>query len=868
MKKYLKIFLLLIGTCSYSQSTIKGTVTDEKNNPLPQVNVVVAGTNYGTTTDFDGKYEITAKLSGEQKVKVMYIGFFPQTKTVNFSGDATVNFTLKESIESLDEVVLTATSVKRSQKETPVSITSFSAKDLTKLNTSSQANILRSVPGITTENGGGEVASNVFVRGLPSGGQFQFNPLQIDGMPVLSTFGLNSSAHDVYFRTDIGMKSLEFIRGGSSVLYGAGSVAGIINYTSETGSVTPKNILKTEVGTNSRYKADFLSSGQLGGKDSNLFYAVTGFYRYDEGPIKTGLPTEGYQIRANVKKVTDKSTITFSGQVIDDKVQFFLPYPLQGGSRTRPIGNDGKEILTLQTAAVSDISYATPNGMFTSNIKDGVATKGGYFMTNFVHNFSDNFSIDAKIRKSQYQNQFNFFTDGSGVTGAKAVETQDQFKATRGITSGNFTTINGAALPASALLFENRIVDRVRPLDELVSEIKIINKMGIHTVTAGTFMSRSSAGDLNITTSYLSEYSNRPRLVNLSGYTVNGVTNTATGYSNKNISSNKLAFFLTDQIKLEKWNFDIGFRHETASGTIENEKSKEYNLATTQYATGIVGIDKVIWGTGAYQRAHVSTSDYAISLAALYKISTSTSVYGNFSKGYFFPELRSVKFDALGNPNTYSPEKIIQAEAGLKYGKGDFSGTVALYSANLSDRRNVQFINDPNNSGGFIEKVDLQDTKSYGIESTWNWRFIPGFAFNGTFTYQKHELTKSENNPTYVGNKLARQPNVMTKLGLSYDKSNFDANLDYNYAGDKFTNDANTIKLQGFGIVDLSLGYTFNVGSDNETLRVGAQSFNLFNSAGITEGSPRLGDNQTDEQFFVGRPIIPRTALMNLTFTF
>ncbi len=136
----------------------------------------------------------------------------------------------------------------------------------------------------------------------------------------------------------------------------------------------------------------------------------------------------------------------------------------------------------------------------------------------------------------------------------------------------------------------------------------------------------------------------------------------------------------------------------------------------------------------------------------------------------------------------------------------------------MSDRRNIQFINDPNNSGGFIEKVDLQDTKSYGIESTWNWRFIAGFAFNGTFTYQKHELTKSENNPTYVGNKLARQPNVMTKLGLSYDKSNFDANLDYNYAGDKFTNDSNTIKLEGFGIVDLSVGYTFNVGSDNETL--------------------------------------------------
>lgn len=865
MKSYIKVFLLLIGTYSYSQTTVKGTVTDQQNNPVPMANVVVVGSSVGATTDMEGNYSISTKLVGDQKVKIAYVGFFPQTKSVKFSGNVTLNFILKESVESLDEIVITATSVKRSQKETPTSVTSISAKEMTKINTSSQANILRSVPGITTENGGGEVASNVFVRGLPSGGQFQFNPLQIDGMPVLSTFGLNSSAHDVYFRTDIGVKGLEFIRGGSSVLYGAGSVAGIINYTSITGTATPKNILKLEVGTNSRYKADFLTAGQLGGKDSDLFYAVTGFYRYDQGPVKTGLPTEGYQIRGNVKKVTKKGAITFSGQVIDDKVQFFLPYPLQGGSRERPIGNNGKEILTLQTAA-ADISYATPNGIFTSNIKDGVATKGGYFMTQFEHEFNDDFKIDAKIRKSNYQHQFNFFTDGSGLnpTNFKVVETQQQYKDARGLTTGNFQYLNGTPLAANALLFENRIIDRVRPLDELVSEVKLIHKLGNHTVTAGTFMSRSSAGDLNITTSYLSEYSNRPELINLTGYTKNGVTNTGTGYSNKNITSDKLAFFLTDQIKLDNWNFDIGFRHERASGTVENEKTATFTSGTT----GLANIDQVVWGTGAYQRANVSTDDYAISLAALYKVNDAISVYGNFSKGYFFPELRSIKFDALDNPSTYSPEKIIQGEAGIKYGRGSLSGTVALYSANLYDRRNIQFINNPDNSGGFIEKVDLQDTQSYGIESTWNWRFATGFSFNGTLTYQKHELTKSENNPTYVGNKLARQPNIMTKLGLGYDKSNFDANIDYNYAGDKYTNDSNTIKLQGFGIVDLSLGYTFNIGTDNETLRLGAQSFNLFNSTGITEGSPRLGDNQTDEAYFVGRPILPRTALMSLTFNF
>ena len=62
-----------------------------------------------------------------------------------------------------------------------------------------------------------------------------------------------------------------------------------------------------------------------------------------------------------------------------------------------------------------------------SPIEDGVVTKGGYFLTNFKHNFSDDLKLDAKLRYSRYQHQFNLFLDGSGVTGAKAVETQQEY---------------------------------------------------------------------------------------------------------------------------------------------------------------------------------------------------------------------------------------------------------------------------------------------------------------------------------------------------------------------------------------------------------------------------------------------------------
>ncbi|WP_418512432.1 TonB-dependent receptor [Corallibacter sp.] len=848
---------------SFSQTEIKGTIIDEAGVPVTGANVLIKGSASGTTTDFDGNFSFTTNLEGEQVLQVSFIGYETYEQSVNLQGTLVeINAVLAEGGNTLDEVLLTATSTTRSQKETPLSITSINSKQLAKLNTSSQADVLRSVPGITVEGGGGEVASNIFVRGLPSGGQYQFNPLQIDGMPVLSTFGLNSSAHDVYFRNDLGMKSMEFVRGGSSILYGVGSVAGIINYTSVTGSPVTKSTIRTEVASNSRYKADFVTSGPLGGEDSNTFYALSGFYRYDEGPIKTGLATEGFQLRGNIKHLTKKGSITFSGQYIDDNVQFYLPFPLEGGSRERPKGNDGQTIYTLQTADAANLSYMTPDGMYNSPIEDGVLTKGGYFLTNFKHDFSETFKMDAKLRYSRYQHQFNLFLDGSGVSGAKVVENQQEYLAARNLTTGNFTYLNGQPLAANALLYENRILDRDRPLEELMADIKFTKKVGVHNVTFGSFLSRSSAGDFNVITSYLSEYNNTPRLVNVSGYTVNGITNRGVSYTNRNISSNKVAVFLTDEIKLDRWNFDIGVRYERASGDIEVEGTDSYSVDNT----GIANLDNVVWGNGSYTRGHVSADDFAVALAGLYKVNENLSVYGNFSRGYFFPELRGTKFDANGNPSSYDTEKILQGELGLKYGTPKFSGTLALYAVGLKDRRSITFVNTAN--GGTTEDVDTQDTSTMGAEATWNWRFVKNFNFGGSVTYQDHEITKSESDPTIEGNELRRQPKFLSTFNLGYDNNKFDGILTYNYTGDKYSNDTNTIKLDGYGLVNFNLGYTFPIGEDSETLRLGAQVFNLLNSEGITEGSPRLGNNQTEEEYFVGRPVLPTRVFFSATFNF
>ncbi|MDU0354317.1 TonB-dependent receptor plug domain-containing protein [Paraglaciecola aquimarina] len=293
----------------------------------------------------------------------------------------------EQAEEYVEQIIVTGSSVARTEANTPAKTTLIDKENIANTGFSSQADILMSVPGIKVEGGGGEVATNAFVRGLPSGGQFQFTPLNYDGMPAFQS-GMTSSAQDVFYRPDIGIERVEYVGGGVSNLFGPGSVAGIINYISRTGGDDPESTVQVEVAEGGRIRTDFFNSGALSG-DENLYYAISGFYRYDDGPLDTGLPTKGYQLRGNIRKEFDDGHITFHGQLINDKVQFFLPLPLDGDNRERLTGNDGETVYVAQTVAASELRYPSANGMYESPIRDGVATEGGSFGIDFEKELSD-----------------------------------------------------------------------------------------------------------------------------------------------------------------------------------------------------------------------------------------------------------------------------------------------------------------------------------------------------------------------------------------------------------------------------------------------------------------------------------------------
>ncbi|UZR96843.1 SusC/RagA family TonB-linked outer membrane protein [Chondrinema litorale] len=85
------------------QIKISGTVTSaEDGEPLPGVNVLIKGTQSGTTTNFDGKYSLEAP-SGSVLL-FSYIGFIPQEFTLG--GESTINVALNVDTDQLEEVVV------------------------------------------------------------------------------------------------------------------------------------------------------------------------------------------------------------------------------------------------------------------------------------------------------------------------------------------------------------------------------------------------------------------------------------------------------------------------------------------------------------------------------------------------------------------------------------------------------------------------------------------------------------------------------------------------------------------------------------------------------------------------------------------
>lgn len=179
--------LLCVGLVFAQEKEVSGTVTDgTMGGPLPGVNVVVQGTSTGTTTDAQGQYSLTVP-GPDAMLEFSFVGYNTITETV---GDrTTIDVTLSENVQALDEVVVVGYGTQR-REEITGSVSSVDVADADAGQVTSTQDLIRGrVAGVQLQETSGEpnAGINLRVRGTSSisGGN---EPLYvIDGIPVTTT---------------------------------------------------------------------------------------------------------------------------------------------------------------------------------------------------------------------------------------------------------------------------------------------------------------------------------------------------------------------------------------------------------------------------------------------------------------------------------------------------------------------------------------------------------------------------------------------------------------------------------------------------------------------------------------------------------
>jgi iron complex outermembrane receptor protein len=231
----LLLLVLLFPLSILAQSTLTGTVMDKvSNQPLPGVNVVVQGTQNGTSTDIDGKF-ILSNIQKGAVVEFSYIGF--KASAVTYNGEPTIAVTLEEDSAQLDEVVVIGYgSVKK--KDATGSVSVLAAKDFNKGANVTADNLLSGrVAGLTINSGGGAPGSGaqIRIRGGSSLSASNDPLIVIDGLPISNDSNVGATSVLASLNPN-DIESFNVLKDASaSAIYGARAANGVIIITTKKG---------------------------------------------------------------------------------------------------------------------------------------------------------------------------------------------------------------------------------------------------------------------------------------------------------------------------------------------------------------------------------------------------------------------------------------------------------------------------------------------------------------------------------------------------------------------------------------------------------------------------------------------------------
>ncbi len=220
----LLLMLVFCGQAAFAE-TITGRVTSD-GEPVPYANVTVKGTTIGIAADRDGNYTLTGIPSGSRIIQVRALGYGATQKNVAVESGQTVSvdFVLASSALRGSEIVVTGTRDEVPRKESPVIVSTVSARELTEVvQAATVSEGLNFATGLRMENNCQNCSFNQLrMNGLEG----PYSQILINGRAVFSAvagvYGLELLPVNMIDR-------IEVVRGGGSALYGSNAIGGTVN---------------------------------------------------------------------------------------------------------------------------------------------------------------------------------------------------------------------------------------------------------------------------------------------------------------------------------------------------------------------------------------------------------------------------------------------------------------------------------------------------------------------------------------------------------------------------------------------------------------------------------------------------------------
>ena len=255
----MKAFVLVIGilSCVSARSqTLKGRITDTKNDPLPFANIWITGSAIGVTSDGDGYYELPVKPENRKDTLVFgFVGYETQRMAIEgLNPDKELHIRLKEKAMSIQEVTIIA----RRPVSEEFTVQKLKALDIYQ-NPTANADPLKAIVMLPASTNTDESANpslrgsaadrtRVVLNGVPV-----YNPVKFSGLDNIGSFSI--------FNTN--MISNEYVYAGNPPLSYGNATAGIVEI--ETAAELSRNATEISAALGN---AGILFSRKLGTPDN------------------------------------------------------------------------------------------------------------------------------------------------------------------------------------------------------------------------------------------------------------------------------------------------------------------------------------------------------------------------------------------------------------------------------------------------------------------------------------------------------------------------------------------------------------------------------------------------------------------------